>query len=112
MERNASDRGTRLIDRARTMIRDWFLPLVIMLAWTVALTYTLVAVTRLPWRAATPSQKPTPVVHAPAQSQPTPSLRESDSQTYASKLQVQPRRRGASPGGKGSRKARSSPPLR
>ena len=64
MERNASDRGTRLVDRVRTLIRDWSWPLVVMLAWAVALTYTLVAVTRLPWQAAAPSQKPTSVVQA------------------------------------------------
>ena len=78
MERNASDRGTRLVDRGRTLIRDWSWPLVVVLAWAVALTYTLVAVSRLPWQAAAWSQKPTPVVHAPAQSQPTASLRDRD----------------------------------
>ena len=74
MERNlpdASVRGGRFSDRPKTLIRDWSFPLVLMLAWSLAVTYTLVIASRplspIEDRpVVAPSLQRMPVVHAPA----------------------------------------------
>jgi hypothetical protein len=69
---NASGRGTRFARGTKMLLHEWSFPLAVLVAWSLAVTYTLVLVNRPPPRVQTDTRiapSPQPVVHAPASSQ-------------------------------------------
>jgi hypothetical protein len=71
---NSSARSAGFLGRAKMLLHDWSFPVVLVLAWSLAATYTMALVNRPVARVRTdaivaPAAQPLHVVHAPVSAQ-------------------------------------------